>query len=75
VDQSFSLLGPSATGEHRYVVGIDSTLSFCDQCNNFLGYAPPGKICTTWKDKALAFLRKPSAKTGLLRGEASQDVP
>lgn len=61
--------------ESRYVVGIDSTLSFCDQGDNFLGYAPPGNICQTWKDKAGAFLEKPTKKTRLLRDKVDQDVP
>jgi hypothetical protein len=43
-------------GKDRYVVGLDSTLSFCDQGDNFLGYAPPGKIAKSWRDEALAFL-------------------
>lgn len=62
-------------GDHRYVVGLDSALSFCDQGDNFLGYAPPGKICTTWTDKARAFLEKPTAKTGLLRDEVEKKSP
>jgi len=62
-------------GQDRYVVGIDSTLSFCDQGDNFLGYAPPGKICTTWTDKARSFLEKPTARTGLLRDEVGKPSP
>ena len=45
----------------RYVVGLDSTLSFCDQGDNFLGYLAPGMQSDTWKEKALRYLRTPKS--------------
>ena len=30
-------------GTSRYVVGLECTLSFCDQGDNFLGYLAPGE--------------------------------
>ncbi|MBY0248934.1 MAG: hypothetical protein K2Q17_14825, partial [Nitrospiraceae bacterium] len=41
----------------RYVVGLDCTLSFCDQGDNFLGYLAPGMKPDMWKEKALRNLR------------------
>lgn len=43
----------------RLVVGLDPTLSFCDQGDNFLGYLAPGKKADTWKEKALHYLQHP----------------
>jgi hypothetical protein len=43
----------------RLVVGLDSTLSFCDQGDNFLGYLAPGGKADTWKEKALHYLQHP----------------
>jgi len=48
----------------RYVVGLDSTLSFCDQGDNFLGYLAPGTKSDTWEDKALRNLQNPKEKWG-----------
>ena len=33
----------------RYVVGLDCTLSFCDQGDNFLGYLAPGEKPRRWE--------------------------
>lgn len=46
----------------RYVVGLDSTLSFCDQGDNFLGYLAPGMTSDTWKEKALRNLQNPKRR-------------
>jgi hypothetical protein len=46
----------------RYVVGIDSTLSFCDQGDNFLGYSASEMRCDTWKEQAIDYLRNPNRK-------------
>ncbi|MCS6329239.1 MAG: hypothetical protein H8K06_19460 [Nitrospira sp.] len=43
----------------RYVVGLDCTLSFCDQGDNFLGYLAPGMPSDTWKEQALRNLQNP----------------
>ena len=40
---------------------LDSTLSFCDQGDNFLGYLAPGMQSDTWKEKALRYLRNPKS--------------
>lgn len=42
-----------------FVVGMDSTLSFCDQGDNFLGYLSPGGNPDAWKEKALQYLQHP----------------
>lgn len=43
----------------RSVVGLDSTLSFCDQGDNFLGYLSPGEQPDAWREKALQYLEYP----------------
>lgn len=43
----------------RSVVGLDSTLSFCDQGDNFLGYLSPGEPPDAWRTKALQYLEHP----------------
>lgn len=43
----------------RSVVGLDSTLSFCDQGDNFLGYLSPGERPDAWREKALQYLKQP----------------
>jgi hypothetical protein len=45
----------------RYVVGLDCTLSFCDQGDNFLGYLAPGMKPDMWKEKALRNLQNPKS--------------
>ena len=45
----------------RYVVGLDCTLSFCDQGDNFLGYLAPGMKSDMWKEKALRNLQNPKS--------------
>ncbi len=45
--------------EVQYVVGLDLTLSFCDQGDNFLGYLAPGMKSDIWKEKALQNLQNP----------------
>ena len=47
----------------RYVVGLDCTLDFCDQGDNFLGYLAPGEKPEAWKEEALRFLHG-KASTG-----------
>lgn len=46
---------------HRYVTGIDRTMSFCEAGDNFLGYSPPSENPTEWKDEALRNLRDPKS--------------
>lgn len=46
-------------GAHRYVVGLDRTLSFCDAGDNFLGYLSPGESSEEWKEEALRYLYDP----------------
>lgn len=41
----------------RRVVGLDCTLAFCDQGDNFLGYLAPGEDPNAWKDDAVKFLQ------------------
>jgi len=43
----------------RSVVGLDSTLSFCDQGDNFLGYLSPGEPPDSWRAIALQYLQYP----------------
>ena len=47
-------------GNNRCVVGLDCTLSFCDQGDNFLGYLAPGLKSDTWKERALRNLQNPT---------------
>lgn len=42
-----------------FVVGMDSTLSFCDRGDNFLGYLSPYEKPDAWKEKALQYLQHP----------------
>lgn len=46
----------------RFVVGLDSTLSFCDQGDNFLGYLAPGGKADTWKETALHYMNNPKKR-------------
>jgi hypothetical protein len=48
-------------GKVSYVVGLDSTLSLCDQGDNFLGYLAPGMKPGMWKEKALRNLQNPKS--------------
>lgn len=48
-------------GAHRYVVGLDLTLSFCEAGDNFLGYLPPGENPRGLKEEALRNLRDPKS--------------
>lgn len=43
----------------RFTVGLDSTLSFCDQGDNFLGYVSPDEQLDRWREKALQYLKHP----------------
>jgi hypothetical protein len=48
-------------GAHRYVVGLDRTLSFCEVGDNFLGYLPPSGNPAEWKEEALRNLQDPKS--------------
>ncbi len=52
----------------RSVVGLDATLSFCDQGDNFLGYLSPGEEPDAWKEKALQYLRHPEKHRRMSKG-------
>jgi hypothetical protein len=41
----------------RSVVGLDSTMSFCDQGDNFLGYLGPGEDRMQWEQAARLYLQ------------------
>lgn len=43
---------------NRYVVGLDCTLAFCNQGDNFLGYLAPGENPRKWEDAAVRNLQK-----------------
>ncbi len=51
-------------GDLRYVVGLDWTLSFCDQGDNFLGYLAPGLKSEAWKERALSNLAAGKTRQG-----------
>ena len=42
----------------RYVVGLDWTVSFCDQGDNFLGYLAPGEKPKKWEEAAISNLQR-----------------
>ena len=42
---------------NRYVVGLDCTLAFCNQGDNFLGYLAPGEKPKKWEDAAIRNLQ------------------
>jgi hypothetical protein len=43
---------------NRAVVGLDRTLSFCDQGDNFLGYLAPGEKAKKWTEEAIRYLHQ-----------------
>jgi len=49
-------------GKNRYVVGLDCTLSFCDQGDNFLGYLAPGEKSSCWEEEAVRNFQQSGGK-------------
>ncbi len=60
-------------GDRQFVIGLDSTLEFCDQGDNFLGYLSPGEALSPWSEKAERYLMNPSPRKGM--GQRDSERP